>query len=205
MDATCRDNKIKLDTGKNAVVGGIIGAAVGGGIGYAFGGPRGAVRGALGGAAAGAVGSALVTYYVEHQEADALADIEARNALLNEALESYQHENVSLVANARVLEAKIVEAKKDRSEFRKITDELKAGYETEAAFSQRLLTLVTALQSQLKDYKAAVNYKYHSIPPKIGFEIQRNEEVINSTEAIQKAAEKRQEVFGRLLNNGGVD
>jgi hypothetical protein len=88
----CLDKKIIGDTFSNAFLGGFFGAAIGGGIGFALGGPHGAARGALAGGLGGGSTAALLTYYIEHRDANALEDIRAYNRQLARYVEFYKME-----------------------------------------------------------------------------------------------------------------
>jgi uncharacterized protein YcfJ len=154
----CMDNTVLIHTAQNAVVGGIIGAAVGGGIGYAVGGPVGAARGAVAGAVGGGTVGGLVTYYVEHREANALADLDARNRKLAQYLQVYQTENDKLQDRARVVQAQLSQASSDDAQLEQLKKEIQADHVTNQAFLQRVTVAVSSIEAERQQFKAAIDY-----------------------------------------------
>jgi uncharacterized protein YcfJ len=165
----CMDNTVLFHTAQNAVVGGIIGAAVGGGIGYAVGGPVGATRGAIAGAVGGGAVGGAITYYVEHREANALADINARNRKLDEFLRAYQDENKKLQDQAGTLQTQLAQATTEGAQLEQLRIQLKTEREANQAFLQRVNAATSSIEAERQQFIAAVNYaREHGLSIELG-------------------------------------
>lgn len=81
----CTESRIHADVAIGGGVGAAGGAAAGAATGAAIGGVHGAIIGAIVGAATGGATGALITYYVDKRESDALADLQAAGRRLGEA------------------------------------------------------------------------------------------------------------------------
>ena len=168
---SCIDNQILGNAGTNAALGGAGGALLGGGIGFFAGGPRGALIGTIAGGVTGAAGAGLITYYVEHQQADAYEDITARNRQLQMVLELSQQETERADAAAQSASAGETMLNNELSETRrKISQD---GH------------IIEVLSEQLDTFKKAVELKYADVPQDISEKIEEQKQTIEQLEATQ--------------------
>ena len=160
----CIDSNIRRDTvggvATGAAVGAIIGAAAGGIIGRG----RGALIGGVGGGLTGGVAGGVITYYVDHREADALEDIFASNRKLEVLAENYREQNSAL---GQTLQQSSQSAERQREENEREVE--------------RLQTTINNLKIGRENYEKAVRLRYQGqIPEEIREQLRNNDMQIAS-------------------------
>ncbi len=177
----CMNRKIIGDTGRNALVGGIIGAAAGTAIGIATHNPHTVAIGAASAVTTAGV-AGIATYYIEHTEANALQDIVARNRQLSIEIQVYETKNSQLERDAQTINLQMRNAQSTSdAEIKSLRDELKY----RRKFIEQLTQAISALEEQLRDFKLAVNAKFKNLPDEISDKIAENTKFIAKLQSIR--------------------
>lgn len=154
----CTESRTQADVAIGGSVGAVGGAAAGAATGAAIGGAHGAIIGAIVGAAAGGTTGALITYYVDKRESDALADAEAYKRRSDEAVNYYRDKLAEADDRIESLGNDLNAAK---AELQRLSD----------LYNRLSNTINIMANNSIPQYTQAVQYRFGSVPIKVSYEV----------------------------------
>lgn len=195
---SCINGKIIGDTAQNAVIGGILGATTGAAVAIALHNPTAAVKFAAAGGATAAAGAGLATYYIEHQNADALQDIQARNRQLTTELQVYGERD-------RMLKSAFNDTKLQLAAITTVTELQRKLLQDEISankhFAEQNAAVLSALNTALDEFKRAVTLKYGQIPSTLDAQLKEFTGIAGQLPSYEDEAHTRAEELEQQLKH----